>query len=198
METNPISFGVAGKDGDAFVINMATTAVAVGKIELRMRSNKPIPLGWAVGPDGKSTRDAELVFQKGSLTPLGGIDHSHKGYRLMLMVEALTVILAGAQYGPFIPPRGTKEADANLGQCFDCMSPEFFAPGYHNCISCLIKYLRLLEPADPKRPIQVPGDWESHNMEINIFQDGIMYLVNLIKWAKDFGSEHGIKPIRPK
>jgi LDH2 family malate/lactate/ureidoglycolate dehydrogenase len=198
LGTNPISFGAPGKDGDAFVINMATTAVAVGKIELCMRSNEPIPHGWAVGPDGKSTTDAELAFQKGSLMPLGGIAHSHKGYGLMLMVKALTGILAGAQYGPFIPPRGTKGAEKNLGQCFGCINPEFFAPGYHNRMSCLMKYLRLMEPADPKRPVQVPGDWESHNMKINISQGGIVYPDNLIKWTNDFGREHGIKPMRPK
>jgi LDH2 family malate/lactate/ureidoglycolate dehydrogenase len=198
LGTNPISFAAPGKDGDAFVLDMATTAVAVGKIELHMRNNEPIPHGWAVGPDGNSTTDAELAFQKGSLMPLGGIDHGHKGYGLMLMVEALAGILSGAQYGPFIPPRGTKEAVANLGQCFGCINPEFFAHGYQIRMSSLIKYLRLMEPADPKHPVQIPGDWESHNMKMNISQGGIMYPDNLIKWANDFASEHGIKPMRPK
>ncbi|GFG35159.1 hypothetical protein Cfor_10041, partial [Coptotermes formosanus] len=63
-------------------------------IELYMKNERPIPLGWAVGPDGEATTDSKLAFEQGSLVPLGGVEHSHKGYALSLMVEALTGILA--------------------------------------------------------------------------------------------------------
>jgi LDH2 family malate/lactate/ureidoglycolate dehydrogenase len=197
LGTNPMAFGAPGKDGDAFVLDMATTSVAVGKIELRMKNKEPIPHDWAMGPDGKSTTDSKFAFEQGSLMPLRGTDHGHKGYALSLMVEALTGILAGAQYGPFIPPMGNKAAEANLGQCFGCINPEFFASGYQNRMSHLMKYLREMEPADPMCPVQVPGARECHNMK-NTEQGGIMYPDSLIKWANDFASEHGIQPMRPK
>jgi LDH2 family malate/lactate/ureidoglycolate dehydrogenase len=60
-----------------------------------MKHKHPIPLGWAVGPDGKATTDSKLAFEQGSLMPLGGVQEGHKGYALSLMVEALTGILAG-------------------------------------------------------------------------------------------------------
>lgn len=60
-----------------------------------MKHEHPIPLGWAVGPNGKPTNDPKLAFEQGSLMPLGGVEHGHKGYALGLMVEALTGILAG-------------------------------------------------------------------------------------------------------
>jgi len=60
-----------------------------------MKQKRPIPLGWAVGPDGRTTDDSKLAFEQGSLMLLGGAEHSHKGYALSLMVEALTGILAG-------------------------------------------------------------------------------------------------------
>ena len=63
-----------------------------------MKHKRPIPLGWAVGPDGRATADSKLAFEQGSLMPLGGAEHSHKGYALSLMVEALTGILAGKWY----------------------------------------------------------------------------------------------------
>jgi L-lactate dehydrogenase len=60
-----------------------------------MKNKRPIPLGWAVGPDGRATGDSKLTVQQGSLMSLGGAEHNHKGYALSLMVEAFTGILAG-------------------------------------------------------------------------------------------------------
>jgi L-lactate dehydrogenase len=60
-----------------------------------MKHKLSIPLGWAVGPDGRDTTDPKLAFEQGALMPLGGAEYSHKGYGLSLMVEALTGILAG-------------------------------------------------------------------------------------------------------
>jgi LDH2 family malate/lactate/ureidoglycolate dehydrogenase len=36
LGTNPFSFGAPAKDGDAFVVDMATTAVAVGKVKVKV------------------------------------------------------------------------------------------------------------------------------------------------------------------
>ena len=54
--------------------------------------------------------------------------------------------VAGAHYGPFIRSWGTKDRAVNLGQCFGCINPEFFAPGYQNRMSHLMQYLRNMDP----------------------------------------------------
>jgi len=58
----------AGKHGeDSFLIDMSTSAVAVGKIEMQMRKNEKLPsLGWALGKDGKPTTDAHEAFYNGA------------------------------------------------------------------------------------------------------------------------------------
>lgn len=53
---------------------MATTAVAIGKIELQVRKEQPIPEGWALGKDGNITTDAKEGFNAGLLLPLGGLE----------------------------------------------------------------------------------------------------------------------------
>lgn len=59
---------------------MATTAVAIGKIELQVRKEQPIPDGWAVGKNGMVTNDAKEAFDAGLLLPLGGLEVT-SGYK---------------------------------------------------------------------------------------------------------------------
>lgn len=65
---------------------MATTAVALGKIEMQRRKEQPIPDGWALGEDGKVTNDAEEAFQMNKLLPLGGLEVT-SGYKGMLRIN---------------------------------------------------------------------------------------------------------------
>lgn len=57
-------------------------------------------MGWAQGPDGKPTTDAELAFKTSALMPLGGEEKSsgYKGFGLALMVETFCGILAGQRF----------------------------------------------------------------------------------------------------
>ena len=78
--TNPISIAAPGSRGDdRFILDMSTSAVAVGKIEMQLRKHEPLPsAGWALGADGKPTCDPKEAFyySKGSLILLVGYTHS--------------------------------------------------------------------------------------------------------------------------
>lgn len=67
------------------------------QIEFQKRKGQPIPEGWAQGPDGNLTTDAELALQTNCLMPVGGseVTSGYKGYGLALMVEMLSGLLAG-------------------------------------------------------------------------------------------------------
>lgn len=54
-------------------------------------------MGWAQGPDGKPTTDAELALKTSALMPLGGAERTSgfKGYGLALMVETFCGMLGG-------------------------------------------------------------------------------------------------------
>ena len=59
-------------DGDRFLLDMSTSSVAVGKIEMQIRKKEALPSdGWALGKDGNPTRDADEAFHDGTLMPLG-------------------------------------------------------------------------------------------------------------------------------
>src|SRR5262249_20217447 len=61
------------------------------------REGKRFPGRWALDAAGNPTDDPEALFTTppGTLLPVGGTDHGHKGYGLALMVEALTQGLGG-------------------------------------------------------------------------------------------------------
>lgn len=62
LGTNPLSFAAPAENGDSFVLDMATTAVAVGKIEIKRRKGDPLPHGWAHDTKGNITTDAGKGF----------------------------------------------------------------------------------------------------------------------------------------
>jgi LDH2 family malate/lactate/ureidoglycolate dehydrogenase len=53
LGTNPISLAAPAKGGDSLVLDMATTAVALGKVEINDRKGMDIPVGWGVDASGK-------------------------------------------------------------------------------------------------------------------------------------------------
>ncbi|XP_026479996.1 uncharacterized protein LOC113386430 [Ctenocephalides felis] len=100
LGTNPLSIGMPSSiKEDYYLLDMATSAVALGKLEMARRLNKPIPLGWALGPDGQPTADPAVGYKNGILMPLGGAEETsgYKGYGLACMVEALGSMLSGSQ-----------------------------------------------------------------------------------------------------
>lgn len=167
LGTNPIAFAAPGKDGDHFVLDMATTAVAVGKVEVNLRKGVPIPSSWGVDSKGIETLDPQSVMNGGGLLPLGGteISSGYKGYGLATMVEVFCGILAGAAYGPNIRQWLSDDKEANLGQCFVAINPEMFAPGFKDRLADLMKILRTLQPAEGESEVLVAGDPERRHME---------------------------------
>jgi LDH2 family malate/lactate/ureidoglycolate dehydrogenase len=78
---------------------MATSAVAVGKLEIAHVKETPIPKGWALDAHGNTTTNPAraLPAAKGVLMPLGGeeIHSGYKGYGLGVLVELFCGILGG-------------------------------------------------------------------------------------------------------
>ncbi|KAG8233872.1 hypothetical protein J437_LFUL006895 [Ladona fulva] len=96
LGTNPIAVAARSNEG-SFVLDMATTAVALGKIELQQRKNEPLPLGWAQDKQGQLTTNPNSALEAYCLSPLGGAEETsgYKGTGLALMVELFCGILSG-------------------------------------------------------------------------------------------------------
>lgn len=89
LGTNPICMSVPGPD--TFLLDMATTTVALNKIYKAVLSgDKSIPAGWAMDSLGHPTTDPRTAID-GLPMPLGG----YKGSGLAVMVEILCAVLSG-------------------------------------------------------------------------------------------------------
>jgi L-2-hydroxycarboxylate dehydrogenase (NAD+) len=96
---NVLSVAAPSGSGAPFVLDMATTVVAAGKVEIALREGKELPEGWAVDSQGKPIRNPKDYFGgKGSLTPLGWLPvlGSYKGFGLGIAVDIFCSLLSGA------------------------------------------------------------------------------------------------------
>ena len=111
--TSPLMIAMPSGDPDApFVLDMATSVVAEGKLRVAVNASKPVPDGWLLDGEGQPTTDARDFYgtgdnpKQGTLLPVGGPVGGYKGFGLNLAVEALSGILSGA--GTAVEgPRGT-------------------------------------------------------------------------------------------
>jgi L-2-hydroxycarboxylate dehydrogenase (NAD+) len=80
-----------------YVLDMATSVVANGKLEIAARRGQPIPEGWAIDGDGRAITDPTKLGPDGALLPLGGspLTGAFKGFGLAIMVDILSSALAG-------------------------------------------------------------------------------------------------------
>ena len=124
LGTNPIAIAApAGRFG-SFCLDMATSTVPRGRIEVAARRGEALPVGWAIDADGRPALTPESALA-GALHPLGGEEATagYKGYGLALAVDMLTGVLAGAAFGPNIIGLFSTEAPSDLGQAFIVIDP---------------------------------------------------------------------------
>jgi LDH2 family malate/lactate/ureidoglycolate dehydrogenase len=170
LGTNPIAFAAPRKAGRPFLLDMATSAVAIGKIKLAIRAEQDIPTGWAVDREGAPQHRPTLDFLDTLLLPLGGdrLHGGHKGYGLATMVEVLSSALSGAALTPL---RGANEgagdvsdnAGNDVGHFFLALDPGFFRDDSNEFltdIDRLVEALHATPAADPDVPVMVAGDPE--------------------------------------
>ncbi len=164
LGTNPIAFAVPTGSGRPLVVDMSTSTVAYGKIEIARRAGIPIPHGWGLDADGQSTTDP---FKVTGLTTLGGpVEHGgHKGYGLSLMVETFCGPLAGNLWGNRIAQSTSTGAQPGIGHM--CMAwridafrdlDEFLAD-----MDEMIAEFRAtpVNPAEGSERVLIPGDPEA-------------------------------------
>jgi LDH2 family malate/lactate/ureidoglycolate dehydrogenase len=170
LGTNPLAFAAPAGRNPPFVLDMATTTIAAGKVKLHHLNDRPVPAGWVMDGAGASVTDPHEAYRyvlerpEGGLTPLGGTPEmaSHKGYGLAMMVHILGGTLMGSTFSP-IRNRTRAETDPDgLGHFFMALNPEAFrdAGEFEEDLDEAIDVLHATPPVDPARPVLVAGDPE--------------------------------------
>jgi LDH2 family malate/lactate/ureidoglycolate dehydrogenase len=95
---NPLAIAVPAGEEAPILLDVATSVVAGGKIDLAAAEGHDLPEGWSLDADGQPTRDMAAALA-GLGVPLGAPVAGHKGFGLALVLEALAGALTGARVG---------------------------------------------------------------------------------------------------
>ena len=202
LGTNPLAIAFPSANEPPIVIDMATSVVAYGKIEIAQRKNKPIPDGWALDANGNTTNDPwDATGLDYALLPLGG-DHEHgghKGYCLGSMVDILCGVLSGAAWGPFAPnffipnPPVETPVGRGLGHFFGAMRVDgFMEPDdFKKRMDHWSREFRAAKAAPGTDGPLVPGlpEWEA---AASRSQDGIPLDSTLVSKLREVSQHTGV------
>ncbi len=105
LGSNPIAVAAPAGRHDHFCLDMATSTVPRGRLEVAARRGESLHPSWALDAEGRPTTSPQDAL-KGALMPLGGTEEGggYKGYGLALMVDVLTGVLGGGTPGPLVVP----------------------------------------------------------------------------------------------
>jgi LDH2 family malate/lactate/ureidoglycolate dehydrogenase len=201
LGTNPIAIAFPGEREPPIVIDMATPAVAYGKIEIAKRREESIPLGWAIDKHGAATSDPQAMIDGGALLPLGSDRErgGHKGYALGMMVDVLCAVLSGANWGPFTPPFALRQeipgrsVGKGIGHFFGAMRIDgFIDPAeFKRQIDDVVRTFRATKPAPGTAGPLIPGDPEREAwLERSV--RGVPLVLPVISDLRDIAKQTGI------
>ncbi len=200
LGTNPISVAVPANEERPYVLDMATSTVPRGKLEVYNRMGKKIPLMWATDENGIPTDDPARVLKNllerrgGGLLPLGGAEEltgGHKGYGLALLVDIFSGVFSSGAWGTDV--YGKKGQPANVCHFLGAISPEAFV-GLEEISSNMDNIIRMLKNA-PKAPgkdrIYIHGEKEFEKEEENTEEVPLYYKVyqDIKEICSDLGLE---------
>jgi L-2-hydroxycarboxylate dehydrogenase (NAD+) len=183
--TNPVCIGIPTA-GEPLLLDMATSATSLGKVKEAVTAGRPLPEGYAMGPDGKPTRDP-AVAQAGALSPVGGA----KGYGLALAVELLGGILSGAGAGVMQDASGWRKLWGGLMIAID---PATFidVAAFKAAVSAYLAEVKASRLAPGFDEILVPGErsYRTRRAQLEqgvVVEDGVWQ--NVARIARELGVE---------
>ena len=186
--TNPMCFAVPADKELPFVLDMATTTAAAGKLELAARQEKSIPPGWALNEQAEATNDPRVAQHARRLLPLGGSREggSHKGYGLAIFVEILCGVLTGTMTA--------LSADQDpRGHFFGAIRVDTFRPvdEFKRDMDRLIRELKSTPPIKGQERVYVAGEIEFETADERT-ERGIPLLPSVLKGLRDVSQQLGV------
>lgn len=172
LGTNPIAIAVPAGRERPFVLDMATSTVPRGKLEVYERLGKKMPATWATDETGRASTDPAKVLKNmigrkgGGLAPLGGAGEEsggYKGYDLAAVVEILSGGLGIASMLTEI--YGKKDAPPDVSHFLAAIDPGAFGnvSEFKARMDSFIGMLKNAPKADGEERIWIAGEkeWEA-------------------------------------
>lgn len=172
LGSNPLTVAFPARDRDPVVLDMATSAVSLGKLQVMAGAGKSAPEGWVLDQEGRPSTDPAAPLKGGSMLPMAG----YKGYGLALIIDLFSAVLSGACYGRDIGRLGVPGSTQpeGIGQFFLAIDPTKFV-AENNYYWRIEDYIDMIK-SSPKAPgveqIFLPGEIEFNNAR-RICREGV-------------------------
>lgn len=169
LSANPIAAGAPGPNGAPLVLDISTSAIAEGKIQVAMNHGELLPPGSTIDSEGRPNQDPAAFYGPpvGALLPIGG----HKGYGLSIFCEIFAGALSGGQT--------TNPDNATAGRLVNNMLSLVFdaeafcgAEAFNAEIARLAAWVKASPPVMPGGEVLLPGEIERRT-RMRLERDGI-------------------------
>lgn len=202
LGTNPIAVAVPAASSRPFVLDMATSIVPIGRINVYQKEGKEIPAGWGVDAQGLVTENPAAVREGGALMPLGGPEllRGYKGYGLSLMVDIFSGVLSGSAFGADVG-NATQDKQCNVGHFFGAIRIDAFrdVQDFKEDMNRLLVQLREAPKAAGEERIFIHGEKEFEAADRSLIE-GVALSEATVQTLIDGGKLDGVpfemNPIR--
>ena len=177
LGASPIAAGIPGGKHPPYVMDMAMTVIARGKIRLAAMKGDPIPEGLALDLEGNPTTDAAKAFE-GVCLPFGGV----KGSVLGTLMDLMSGVLTGANFGGDVKSLYFDHSEPqNVGHLFFAIKPDLFMSltDFGARMDTFYERIKDLPRAAGVDEIMLPGEPEQRR-EMQRRRDGVPVTANVV------------------
>jgi LDH2 family malate/lactate/ureidoglycolate dehydrogenase len=193
LGTNPLAISIPAAKSPPFVLDMATTTAAAGKIKVLAQRGEEMPEGWMVDREGNPMTDPTRQSE-GLLLPIGGA----KGYGLATAIGLIAGTLNGAAFGKDVV-NFTKETGTatNTGQFVAAISIEAFGDveAFKTAVDGIFGSFRESTHFPGLDPVRIPGQ-DRNNVRDERERNGIPLHENLVKTFAEIAAELNISVLK--
>lgn len=169
LGVSPIACGAPAGKTPPFILDMAPSIAARGKIYKALRRGEKIPRDWALDAEGKETEDPAEAL-KGVMLPMGG----PKGSALAIMMDVFSGVLSGSAYAGHVTNPYDPSRPADVGHFVVAIKPDLFMDmeEFKERMDYLYQRVVGSEKAAGVERVYFPGEMEQLKMHERL-RDGI-------------------------
>ncbi len=158
LSANPIAAGAPNESGAPLVLDIATSTIAEGKIQVMRNRGERLPNGAVIDGKGRPTTDPEAFYSDppGAIFPFGG----HKGSGLSFFCELLAGSLSGGYASNPSSPSSSHLVNNMTSIAFD---PAAFggADFFRQDVAALVAWIKGSPPLGEGGEVLLPGEIEA-------------------------------------
>jgi len=190
---DPIGIGIP-TEGDPVLIDISMSITTIGLVTRLNKQGAKLPHAWVQDNKGNATDDPGVIFTDppGSILPLGGQDHGHKGFSLGLYVEAMTSALGG--YG-----RASEPEHWGGSVSLQVYNPALFGglDEFKRETSWLVDACKANPVPEGAEPVRIPGA-RGLKLREAYLADGVVFHAGIIDALKPWAEKCGIDMPSPR